>query len=63
MNEPALVDTHTHVVSSDPERYPLSPRDLSGKWYLEAPASASDLVAVMDESGVDQAILVPGVGA
>jgi len=63
VNEPALVDTHTHVVSSDPERYPLSPRDLSGKWYLEAPASASDLVTAMNESGVDQAILVQGVGA
>ncbi len=63
MNEPALVDTHTHVVSSDHERYPLSPRKLSGTWYLDAPASAAELVAAMDKSGVDQAILVQGVGA
>ena len=63
MTEILLVDTHTHVVSPDHERYPLSPRELSGKWYLEAPASAADLASEMAESGVDQAILVQGVGA
>jgi predicted TIM-barrel fold metal-dependent hydrolase len=63
VSEIRIVDTHTHVISSDPERYPLTPRDLSGKWYLEAPASASDLAIAMDESGVDQAVLVQGVGA
>ncbi len=63
MSEPGLVDTHTHVVSSDHERYPLTPRELSGTWYLDAPASARDLAEAMDESGVDQAILVQGVGA
>ena len=63
MSEPDLVDTHTHVVSPDPDRYPLNPRELSGQWYLDAPASAPDLAAAMAESGVDQAILVQGVGA
>ena len=58
-----LVDCHTHVVSPDQARYPLDPRDLSGEWYRDAPASAEDLVREMDASGVAQAILVQGVGA
>ena len=69
MNEPApaardsLIDTHTHVVAPDHDRYPLSPRELSGTWYLDAPASAEELAAAMEESAVDQAILVQAVGA
>lgn len=63
MNASDLIDCHTHVVSPDKEKYPLNPRDLSGKWYLEAPASGPDLAAAMDSSGVAQAILVQGVGA
>lgn len=59
----AIVDCHTHVVSPNEARYPLSPRDLSGAWYREAPASAEDLAREMDGSGVDRAILVQGVGA
>jgi predicted TIM-barrel fold metal-dependent hydrolase len=58
-----LVDCHTHVVSPDKENYPLNPRDLSGKWYLEAPASGPNLAASMDDAEVAQAILVQGVGA
>jgi len=58
-----LVDCHTHVVSKDHDRYPLHPRDLSGTWYLDAPASAADLAGAMDASGVAQAVLVQGVGA
>lgn len=58
-----IVDTHTHVVSHDESAYPLSPRPLSGEWYREAPHSAEDLLALMDESGVDRAVLVQGVGA
>ncbi len=58
-----IVDSHVHVVSPDTERYPLSPRDLSGTWYLDAPCSAPDLAAQMASAGVDRAILVQGVGA
>jgi len=58
-----LVDTHVHVVSSDHDRYPLSPRSLSGTWYLDAPCSAPELAKQMEASGVDGAILVQGVGA
>ncbi|MBB83385.1 MAG: hypothetical protein CL931_06200 [Deltaproteobacteria bacterium] len=60
---PSIVDCHTHVVSPDRARYPLNPRDLSGTWYEEAPASAEDLAREMDASEVSQAILVQGVGA
>ena len=63
MTDLALIDCHTHVVSPDPEAYPLNPRDLSGQWYLDGPASAEDLAREMDASGVSQAILVQGVGA
>ncbi len=58
-----IVDTHTHVVAADEGRYPLSPRDLSGAWYREAPHSAEQLLALMDAAGVDHAVLVQPVGA
>lgn len=58
-----MIDTHTHVVADDLDRYPLKPRELSGKWYLEAPHTAERLIACMDETGVDQAVLVQAVGA
>lgn len=58
-----MIDCHTHVVSPDHARYPLQPRDLSGQWYREAPASAEDLAEAMDASGVARAVLVQGVGA
>jgi len=62
LREP-LVDTHTHIVSPDHDRYPLTPRDLSGTWYLDAPASAEQLASAMDENGVERAVLVQAVGA
>jgi predicted TIM-barrel fold metal-dependent hydrolase len=63
LSEPSIVDTHTHVVSPDHDRYPLNPRELSGQWYLDGPASAEDLAQAMSETGVSQAVLVQGVGA
>ena len=63
MTEPALIDTHTHVVSPDHDAYPLNPRDLPGQWYIDGPASAEDLKEAMSLSGVERAILVQGVGA
>ena len=58
-----IVDTHTHLVSEDPERYPLQPAGLPGKWYLEAPVSAEGLLERMDENGVDRAVAVQPMGA
>ena len=58
-----MIDTHTHVIASDAQRYPLQPRSLSGPWYLEAPHTAEELAACMDAAGVAKAVLVQAVGA
>ena len=58
-----MIDTHTHVIGADKQRYPLNPRSLSGEWYLEAPHTVEELAACMDGAGVDAAVLVQGVGA
>ncbi|NQZ99282.1 MAG: amidohydrolase [Myxococcales bacterium] len=58
-----IVDTHVHVVSDDHARYPLRPGGLPGAWYLEAPCTVEEFLALMDASGVDRAVLVQGVGA
>ena len=51
------------MIGADHKRYPLKPRNLSGEWYLEAPHTAEELLACMDEAGVAQAVLVQAVGA
>ncbi len=58
-----IVDSHVHVVAPDHARYPLTPRPLSGQWYLEAPCSAERFLVEMDAAGVDRAVLVQAVGA
>jgi L-fuconolactonase len=58
-----MIDTHTHIVADDHQRYPLKPRSLSGEWYLEAPHTASQLLACMDDAGVEKAVVVQAVGA
>ena len=58
-----LVDAHVHVVAEDETRYPLNPAGLPGAWYREAPHSAEDFRACMQQAGVAQAVLVQPVGA
>ena len=60
-----IVDTHIHVVAEDKERYPLNPTGNapSGAWYEDDPCSAERLLSLMDESGVDFAVLVQGISA
>jgi L-fuconolactonase len=67
-----IVDSHTHVVAPDQSRYPLQPYGLDqgvgaerkqAAWFHDVPVSAEDLLARMDEAGVDAALLVQGVGA
>ena len=60
---PELIDTHVHVVASDHDAYPLSPAGLPGAWVREAPHTAEELLALMDESGVEKAVLVQPMGA
>jgi L-fuconolactonase len=54
-----LIDIHPHIISGDITRYPLDP--LGGarsSWSADHPASFEQLVAAMNESGVDKAAIV-----
>jgi predicted TIM-barrel fold metal-dependent hydrolase len=56
---PIAIDTHTHPISPDRERYPLrAGRENSGGWATEMPVSTGDLLAAMDRCGVHGAVLV-----
>lgn len=59
MTASKFIDIHPHVVSGDLEKYPLAP--LFGKqsgWSKDRPATIEQLVAAMDEAGVDKAAIV-----
>ena len=60
---PVHIDTHVHVVSPDEESFPLDPSGLTGEWYRDDPCSVERLVDLMDEAGVDAAVLVQAVSA
>ena len=54
-----VIDTHTHVISPDPARYPVAP--LGGKqsdWSRARPTTADMLLAAMDEAGVAKSAVV-----
>jgi L-fuconolactonase len=54
-----VIDIHTHVISPDPERYPVAP--LGGKqsdWSRARPTSAKMLLAAMDEAGIAKSAVV-----
>jgi L-fuconolactonase len=62
-----IVDTHTHVVSSDERRHPLQctatdPADPSS-WPLHARITAEELAREMSSCGVERACLVQGYAA
>ena len=58
------IDIHPHIISGDATRYPLAP--LGGHqsdWSRTRPVSVEQLVAAMDETGVQKAaILLMQVG-
>ncbi|WP_419919700.1 amidohydrolase family protein [Candidatus Poriferisocius sp.] len=59
-----VVDTHTHVISGDHQRYPLRVGDYPGvEWVHEAPITVEELRVEMGGAGVDRAILVQAQGA
>jgi predicted TIM-barrel fold metal-dependent hydrolase len=62
-----IVDTHTHVVSSDEARYPLqciaTRADDPSSWPLHARVTAEELATEMLASGVERACLVQGWAA
>jgi L-fuconolactonase len=54
-----VIDVHTHVIATDNTRYPLAP--LSGKqseWSLERPVNYEQMLAAMDEAGINRVSLV-----
>jgi L-fuconolactonase len=56
---PTIVDIHPHVVSTDTDRYPITP--LKGKqseWSKKRSVTFEELIAAMDEAGVDKAAVV-----
>jgi predicted TIM-barrel fold metal-dependent hydrolase len=55
----AIIDLHTHVISPDSERYPVSP--LGGKrssWSAERPVDLDGLLRQLDKASVDKAAVV-----
>ena len=56
-----VVDAHVHVASSDEARYPRRPNGLGSEWWRDA-VGVEDLLAGMDECGVDRAVVVQAVG-
>lgn len=53
------IDIHTHVISTDTSKYPLAP--LGGKqstWSSDRPTSGDQLLAAMDDAGVEKAAVV-----
>lgn len=55
----SVVDIHPHVISPDARRYPFAP--LGGKqsdWSRERPVDAGQMLAAMDEAGIERSVLV-----
>ncbi|MGE3844324.1 MAG: amidohydrolase [Vicinamibacterales bacterium] len=54
-----IVDTHTHVISPDRERYPLAP--VGGRqsdWSAHHATDADALLRAMDDAGIERAMVV-----
>ena len=58
-----IVDTHTHVVAVDRERWPLNPAGVGSDWYTQDPVPVEDLAQVTRDAGVDAVVLVQAYGA
>ena len=53
------IDIHPHIISGDATRYPLAPLgDHQSDWSRTRPVSVEQLVAAMDETGVQKAAIV-----
>ncbi|WP_321782658.1 amidohydrolase family protein [Paraburkholderia sp. J94] len=54
-----VIDTHTHAISADKQRYPLAPvGGHQSEWSAKRPVSFEALLASMDEAGIDRAVVV-----
>ncbi|MFK4441306.1 L-fuconolactonase [Caballeronia udeis] len=54
-----VIDTHTHAISPDKQRYPLAPvGGHQSEWSAQRPVSFEGLLTSMDEAGIDRAVVV-----
>lgn len=54
-----VIDTHTHAISPDKQRYPLAPvGGHQSEWSAKRPVSFEQLLASLDEAGIDRAVVV-----
>ena len=54
-----FVDIHPHVISDDVVAYPHAPLfGIQSEWSQERPVTIADMVAAMDQAGVDKAAIV-----
>jgi predicted TIM-barrel fold metal-dependent hydrolase len=54
-----VIDSHTHVISPDTERYPLAPiGGHQSDWSRARPVDHDGLIAAMDKAGISQAVVV-----
>jgi predicted TIM-barrel fold metal-dependent hydrolase len=59
---PEVIDTHTHVVSADVSRYPVTPGvDAEQGWHREHPVDTESLLALADAAGVRALALVQAI--
>jgi L-fuconolactonase len=60
----ATIDIHPHVIATDHARYPLCPLEgRMSEWAKERSVTSEQLLAAMDDAGVDQAVLVQASSA
>lgn len=55
----SIIDIHPHIIAGDIRRYPFAP--LGGKqsdWSRERPVDAGQMLAAMDEAGIEKSVLV-----
>src|SRR6201991_1335704 len=54
-----VIDTHTHAISPDQQRYPLAPvGGHQSEWSAKRPVSFEGLLASLDAAGIDRAVVV-----
>lgn len=58
-----IVDTHTHTVSDDQERYPRKVAPHGVNWVRDMPVSAEKMIRLADEAGIDRVMLMQALGA
>lgn len=58
-NQGGIFDTHVHIAVNDPARYPLGPEFGNvGEAVFEIAPTAEKFIELMDDNGVEQAVLV-----